>query len=169
MGGQKNALVQIGSLLLIKVDGDLVVRNLTQRELAFMERNPGSAANAKEILDRLQSLDTAELRTAAIEPPVLAGSAALTGQVWRSGDLRSISVTNAGVVPVRNVRAVVEGTMDQDGLRVSGDDLPLSLLLPGQSAMLNIIGNPDGLRVSVALRGEGPIGETVESVIRVKF
>jgi hypothetical protein len=36
--GQKNALVQIGSLLLIKVDGDLVVRNLTQRELASVFR-----------------------------------------------------------------------------------------------------------------------------------
>jgi len=68
--------------------------------------------------------------------------------VWRSGDLRSISVTNDGVVPVRNVWAVVEGAMDQDGPRVSADDLPLSVLLPGQSAMLNIIGKPDGQRVS---------------------
>jgi hypothetical protein len=34
------AVLQIGSVLLVKVDDTVVVRNLTQRELAFYERNP---------------------------------------------------------------------------------------------------------------------------------
>jgi CspA family cold shock protein len=176
--GQKNALVQIGSLLLIKVDGDLVVRNLTQRELAFIQKNPGSAANAKEILDRLQGLDAIELRTADLDQPVGQGiplpvhrqdAATLVGRVWASGDHRSIAVTNAGAVPVRNVRAVVEGAGSQQGLRLAEDDLLLSLLMPGQSAMLELVGRRNAHPVNVALRGVGPVGEAVECVVQVDF
>jgi len=108
------------------------------------------------------------LRRTGIGPPVLDGCVTLTGQVWRSEYLRGIAVTNAGRVPVRNVWAVIEGVEDEDGPHVAADSLPLSLL-PGQTAMLNIVGNPDGRRVSVALRGEGPVGEAVESVIKVTF
>ncbi len=173
--GQQNALVQIGSLLLVKVDGNLVVRNLTQRELAFIQRNPGSAANAKDILERLQGLSTEDLRTAALDGPsgkVIPlpvperGTATLTGRVWVSGDQRSLAVTNAGAVPVRNVRAIVEGPDDQHGIRISEDDM-LSLLMPGQSAMLDLVGNGSAHPVNVALRGEGPVGEAVECVVQV--
>jgi hypothetical protein len=38
--GTPNAIVQIGSILLIKVGGVTSVRNLTQLELAHLERNP---------------------------------------------------------------------------------------------------------------------------------
>lgn len=69
---------------------------------------------------------------------------------------------------MRNVWAVVEGSADQDGLRVAEADMPLSVLMPGQSAMLNIVGNERPRPVSVALRGEGPVGEAVECVIRVE-
>jgi CspA family cold shock protein len=179
--GQTNALVQIGSLLLVKVDGNLVVRNLTQGELSFMQKNPGSAANAREILDRLQGLHVEDLRAAPLDVPAGtvipvpvearagAGHATLTGRVWASGDLRTLAVTNAGAVPVRNVWATVEGPHDQHGLRVSEEDLPLSLLMPGQSAMLDLLGSRNAHPISVALRGEGPVGEAVECVVQVDF
>jgi uncharacterized protein YjbI with pentapeptide repeats len=177
---QKNALVQIGSLLLIKVDGNLVVRNLTQRELAFIQRNPASSANAKDILGRLQGLSAEDLRTAAIErsadmqvslemPEAESGCAALTGKIWTSGQQHRLEVTNDGAVPVRNVWAVVEGSTDQHALRILESDIPLSLLMPGQSAMLDIVGNKNSGPVSVALCGEGPVGETLKCVIKVEL
>ncbi|GHF95898.1 hypothetical protein GCM10017567_08060 [Amycolatopsis bullii] len=175
---QRNALVQIGSLLLVKIDGDLIVRNLTQHELAFIQKNPSSAANAKEILDRLQGLSAEEVRTAALDRPpgpVLPvpgherGTATLTGRVWVSGNQRSLAVTNAGAVPVRNVRAVVESPDDRHRLRISEEDMLFSLLLPGQSAMLELVGSGSARPVSVALRGEGPVGEAVECIVQVDF
>ncbi len=50
------ALIQIGSVLLVKVDGVPVVRNLTQQELRFLERNPRLLERPAEIL---RSLDAA--------------------------------------------------------------------------------------------------------------
>lgn len=48
------ALVQIGSVLLVKVDGVPAVRNLTQQEMHYLERNPSLLRNPAAILDALQ-------------------------------------------------------------------------------------------------------------------
>lgn len=50
----RNAIIQIGSVLLVKVDDRLVVRNLTQVELAHWERNPALFRDPAAALDELQ-------------------------------------------------------------------------------------------------------------------
>lgn len=50
-----NAVVQIGSVLLVKVGDDLAVRNLTQRELAIYERKPILFRNPAKALEALQA------------------------------------------------------------------------------------------------------------------
>jgi len=52
-----NAVIQIGSVLLVKISGDILVRNLTQRELAIYERNPAlfrDPATARKLLESFQ-------------------------------------------------------------------------------------------------------------------
>jgi hypothetical protein len=56
-----SALIQIGSVLLIKVDGVPVVRNLTQRELAYMEQNPALFRDPAATLQELQKIDLGEV------------------------------------------------------------------------------------------------------------
>jgi hypothetical protein len=48
------AMIQIGSLLLVKVDGVPAVRNLTQLELRHLEKNPQLLNNPSAILDALR-------------------------------------------------------------------------------------------------------------------
>jgi anti-anti-sigma factor len=48
------AVVQIGSVLLVKADSAVVVRNLTQLELAHWERNPGLFRDPEAALSELQ-------------------------------------------------------------------------------------------------------------------
>lgn len=55
LGADPNAFVQIGSVLLVKVDGVVVVRNLTQRELVFLQRNSGLLVSPKAILEALET------------------------------------------------------------------------------------------------------------------
>lgn len=52
-----DALVQIGSVLLVKVDGVPAVRNLTQVELHYLEHNPKLLTSPATILDALQAVD----------------------------------------------------------------------------------------------------------------
>jgi hypothetical protein len=54
LAGTPNAVIQIGSVLLIKVDGVPAVRNLSQRELMFLELNPSLLRNPSAFLDALQ-------------------------------------------------------------------------------------------------------------------
>jgi anti-anti-sigma factor len=49
-----NAIVQIGSVLLIKVRDTMIVRNLTQLEIAHWERNPGLFRDPAAALRELQ-------------------------------------------------------------------------------------------------------------------
>jgi hypothetical protein len=56
-----NALIQIGSVLLIKVDGIPVVRNLSQRELAYMEQNPALFRDPAATLQELQKINLDEV------------------------------------------------------------------------------------------------------------
>lgn len=178
--GQRNALVQIGSLLLIKLDGDLIVRNLTQRELAFIQRNPSSATNAREILEQLQKLGTDHTRTTPINESTAAkpsvgqhetasNHAALTCHGRTSGGLHKLIVTNSGRAPVRNIRATVEGSTNHHSFHVSEDNIPISQIMPGQSAILNIVEKVDTNPISVTLRGEDLTGEAIECVIEVTF
>jgi hypothetical protein len=62
---RENALIQIGSVLLIIVDGVPIVRNLTQRELAYYENNPylfRDPANTLINLQRAIAADSDETR-----------------------------------------------------------------------------------------------------------
>jgi hypothetical protein len=52
-----DALVQIGSVLLVKVDGVPAVRNLTQLELRYLEHNPRLLTSPSTILEALQAVD----------------------------------------------------------------------------------------------------------------
>jgi hypothetical protein len=52
-----DALVQIGSVLLVKVDGVPAVRNLTHVELRHLEDNPRLLTSPATILDALQAVD----------------------------------------------------------------------------------------------------------------
>jgi hypothetical protein len=52
-----DALVQIGSVLLVKVDGVPAVRNLTQVELRYLEHNPRLLKSPAAILEALQAVD----------------------------------------------------------------------------------------------------------------
>lgn len=57
-----DALVQIGSVLLVKVDGVPAVRNLTQVELRYLEHNPTLLKSPATILEALQAVEhSAEL------------------------------------------------------------------------------------------------------------
>ncbi|RJQ71899.1 hypothetical protein D5S17_26935 [Pseudonocardiaceae bacterium YIM PH 21723] len=51
----QNALIQVGSVLLLKVNGVLSVRNLTQRELALLEHRPELFSNPAGVLQALQT------------------------------------------------------------------------------------------------------------------
>jgi hypothetical protein len=48
------ALIQIGSLLIVKVDGVPAVRNLTQLELRHLEQNPQLLGDPGAVLEALQ-------------------------------------------------------------------------------------------------------------------
>ncbi len=58
LGQERNAFVQIGSVFLIKVDGSIVVRNLSQQELNFLQRNSGMLASPGKILQALEEFAT---------------------------------------------------------------------------------------------------------------
>ena len=55
---QESACIQVGSLFLLKVDGTLVVRNLTPGELSFLARHPSTLATPRQVLDVLERLVT---------------------------------------------------------------------------------------------------------------
>jgi hypothetical protein len=54
LGSEQNAVIQIGSILLVKSNGNLMVRNLTQAELAYLERCPTLIKDPGSILLQLQ-------------------------------------------------------------------------------------------------------------------
>ena len=54
LSGEQAAVIQIGSILLVKSDGIPVVRNLTQFELAVLQRNPTWLTDPSRILQALQ-------------------------------------------------------------------------------------------------------------------
>jgi VWA domain-containing protein len=57
LDGTPHAIIQIGSILLIKVDGVPSVRNLTQLELAHLERNPAVFGDPAAALRELQRIN----------------------------------------------------------------------------------------------------------------
>jgi hypothetical protein len=54
LSGERDAVIRIGSILLVKSDGIPVVLNLTQFELAALQRNPTWLAEPSRILHALQ-------------------------------------------------------------------------------------------------------------------
>jgi hypothetical protein len=74
-----DAIIQIGSVLLVKVDGVPTVRSLTQAELAFLDRNKRLYKMPKEILDELArftsgspgiaSTNASSSASASVSPP----------------------------------------------------------------------------------------------------
>jgi hypothetical protein len=51
-----NAIVQIGSILIIKVEGTPIVRNLTQTELSYLEHNRHLYSSPKQALEELSRI-----------------------------------------------------------------------------------------------------------------
>jgi hypothetical protein len=68
----QTAVVMLGSILILKVDGVLAVRDLSSRELAFMARNPGMVKDPVALLSGLDTVVGAEraVSPAAHEPGV---------------------------------------------------------------------------------------------------
>ncbi|MBB5773719.1 effector-associated constant component EACC1 [Nonomuraea jabiensis] len=56
LADQPNAAIMIGSILLLKAGGVLTVRELTQQEIAHMERNPSLLREPASLLVRLQDM-----------------------------------------------------------------------------------------------------------------
>ncbi|WP_188316909.1 STAS domain-containing protein [Solihabitans fulvus] len=73
LGGQQRALIQIGSLLLVKIGDDLFVRNLSQLELAHWERNPALFRDPAAALLELQKAADATAANAIAAPGSGAG------------------------------------------------------------------------------------------------
>ena len=68
---ERDAVIQIGSILLVKSDGIPVVRNLTQFELAALQRNPTWLTEPSRILQAVQDANrhTEPVGTIRAEPP----------------------------------------------------------------------------------------------------
>lgn len=64
-----SAVVQSGSVLLIKVRDVVVVRNLTQLELAYWERNPGLFRDPEKALSELQKASNRVVTTNESQDP----------------------------------------------------------------------------------------------------
>nr|SBO96787.1 hypothetical protein BN4615_P6303 [Nonomuraea gerenzanensis] len=60
LADQPNAAIMIGSLLLLKSGTALTVRDLTQRELMHMERNPDLLENPAKLLAALQAVSSSD-------------------------------------------------------------------------------------------------------------
>ncbi|MFC6086816.1 hypothetical protein [Sphaerisporangium aureirubrum] len=67
---QQTAVVMIGSIIILKCDGVLAVRDLSSRELAFMARNPGLVRSPQELLVALDELAIHESRGPRRQPLV---------------------------------------------------------------------------------------------------
>jgi transcription elongation GreA/GreB family factor len=61
---QESACIQVGSLFLIKVDGTVIARNLSPRELTFLSGNPTIMSSPRHILMALE-----KFRSPEEEPP----------------------------------------------------------------------------------------------------
>ncbi|WP_205315800.1 hypothetical protein, partial [Nonomuraea lactucae] len=66
LDSQQRAAVLLGSMIILKSGNSLVVRELTQRELIHLERNPKLLQNPAELLEALQCLPWEE-------PPAIEG------------------------------------------------------------------------------------------------
>lgn len=71
LAGSPNAIIQIGSVLLIKVDGVPVVRNLTRLELAHLEQNPALFRDPAGALHELQQVNAALIQSMESEAAVV--------------------------------------------------------------------------------------------------
>lgn len=56
LGHEDNAVIQIGSMLLVKTGGVLAARNLTQMELAYLEKNPILIKDPHKVMQQLQDI-----------------------------------------------------------------------------------------------------------------
>jgi hypothetical protein len=86
---ESNALIQIGSVFLLKVDGVVTCRNLSQRELAFLERNPRVLGSPRDVLAVLEK--QAQSARMPDEVMIEGGAARLT--VCRPDDRGQVSLT----------------------------------------------------------------------------
>jgi hypothetical protein len=64
LGPERNAVIQIGSILLVKSNGNLMCRNLTQAELAYLDRHPTLIKDPGSILRQLQEASAIVLQAA---------------------------------------------------------------------------------------------------------
>lgn len=62
LASEENAVIQIGSMLLVKTGGILAARNLTQLELAHLEKNPALIRDPCTVIHELQAAGSLESR-----------------------------------------------------------------------------------------------------------
>ncbi len=74
-----NAIVQIGSVLVIKVEGTPIVRNLTQTELSYLEHNRQLYKSPKAALDELARLSDDPSRFTLPRPMLSSDQDAIPG------------------------------------------------------------------------------------------
>jgi hypothetical protein len=60
LGGTKRAAIQIGSILIVKVDDTIVVRQLSPREMLHWRDNPGLFKDPESALVELQRVNIPE-------------------------------------------------------------------------------------------------------------
>jgi hypothetical protein len=64
-------MIQVGSVLLMKIDGEVTVRNLTQLELLHLERNPALLRSPAAALYELQRLNAAVQAEQSVPVPAV--------------------------------------------------------------------------------------------------
>jgi hypothetical protein len=69
----KGAVIQVGSVLLVKVDGTIIVRQLTSREMIHWQQNPGLFKDPGAALAALQCAGQAESIGEVTPPDVMPG------------------------------------------------------------------------------------------------
>jgi hypothetical protein len=62
LGDVENAAINIGSVLLMKVDGQIIVRNLSQEEMILIKRKSADLVSPRSLLQALEEFACADGR-----------------------------------------------------------------------------------------------------------
>jgi hypothetical protein len=92
---EANASIQIGSFLLVKVGGNVVVRELTQPQLIRLEENPGLFRDPETVLQQLQSVGEFSVDTDLPNAQQQAVAAQAATSAERDLPIRMASVTES--------------------------------------------------------------------------
>jgi hypothetical protein len=82
----KGAVIQVGSVLLVKMDDTIIVRHLTTREMIHWQDNPGLFKDPGAALAELQRVSQPESIGLAVPPDITPGTNSRIQQPDCSGD-----------------------------------------------------------------------------------